>query len=198
MSDKIASMDIALATSQLNTLCLKVGLRLAEALPATKSGLAPPASAALWSSSYAHLLLWPLQSIEPVAIERGASEAEGWLDEVLSSLEAGHSGRPIDGYLVLALPRPPQDDAKDDIRRLELSARLCRKHLIWPAEATNSEPPSEPWCRVADITVLGLPDAVTAAVDEHQWPTLDREAEAVWADLESFGVPATAQKDEAT
>lgn len=119
------------------------------------------------------------------------------MDEVLSSIEADHPRRPIDGYLVLALPRSPQDDAKDDIRRLELSARICRKHLIWPAEATNAGPPSELWCRVADVTVLGLPDAMTAATDELRWPSLDSEAEAVWADLMLLGSPATAQKDEA-
>lgn len=197
MSDASASTDIALATMQLDMLCSRVGLKFAKELPATQSGLTLPPGAALWSSSYAYLLLWPLQGIEPVAIARGASEAEGWFDEVLSSFEAGHSGRPIDGYLVLALPQPPQDDAKDDIRRLELSARICRKHLIWPAEATNVQSLSEPWCRVADVTVLGLPDAETAATDELYWPKLDSEAEAVWGDLKHLGAPETAQKDEA-
>jgi hypothetical protein len=151
----------------------------------------------LWSSSYAHLLLWPLISIEPSAIEQGASVAQGWFDEVLARFESSDPGRPVDGYLVLALPRPPEENAKDEIRRLELSSQICRKHLIWPAVAAEDEELAEAWCRVADVTVLGLPDAETAAAAELYWPDIDREAQAVWDDLVVLGAPATAQKDEA-
>lgn len=188
--------DFGQAGQQLELLCRKVGLRRMDALPSHRVAVAPPPSAMLWSSSYACLLLWPLEASAPAEIERGAGEAEGWFDELLSGVEATKSG-PIDGYLVLALPDAPGDDAKDEIRRLELSSRICRKHLIWPATAQNGEEPPELWCRVADVTVLGLPEAVMAGTSELYWPEIDAEAEAVWTDLLEMGAPATAQRDEA-
>jgi hypothetical protein len=189
--------DFSQAGKQLDLLCRKVGLEMAQALPTTKDAVQTPPFAALWSGDYAHVLLWPLSGISPASIEKSASEAEGWLDDLLSGYEGKSPGRTIDGYLVLALPQPPGDDAKEEIRRLELSTRICRKHVIWPTVGQNDEHPAEPWCRVADVTVLGLPEAVMAGTSELIWPQIDTEADAVWADLLQLGAPATAQKDDA-
>jgi hypothetical protein len=196
MTQPLAGPEFSKAADQLDVLCQKVGLSAVGSLPAFEQGSAP-VSAVLWSSAYAHLLLWPLGGTSREAIDKGATQAEGWFDELLSGAEAGQAGRPVDGYLVLALPMAPADDAKDEIRRLELSARICRKHLIWPAAGQNGQPPLEPWCRVADVTVLGLPDAAMAGTSELVWPKIDGEADAVWADLALLGVGATVQKDEA-
>ena len=53
------------------------------------------------------------------------------------------------------------------------------------------------WCRIADVTVVGLPDANMAGTSELIWPNIDAEASAVWSDLVRLGAPATALKDEA-
>lgn len=157
-----------------------------------------PQLTALWSSPYAHLLFWPVADISPEEIGRCASEAEGWFDEFLTTIEAASRGRPVDGYLVLALPCPPEVDASDEIRRVELSSRICRKHLIWPNAPEGTDIPLEPWCRIADVTVLGLPDAALAGASELHWPQIDSEAAAVWADLQQFGAQVTAQRDDVT
>lgn len=192
----MSTADLEWAQDQLDLLCRKVGMVRRQALPPFDKAASPPARAALWSSSYALLLLWPIESSESQAIEHGASEGEGWLDAALSELEAQRPERPLDGYLVIALPNPPEDRATEDIRRLELSSRICRKHLIWPSPNETIAAGEDPWCRVADITVLGLPDAVTSAGDELYWPSMDSESEALWNDLLAKGAPATAQQDE--
>jgi hypothetical protein len=194
MSDSVSSGNVEQAQAQLDGLCCKVGLRFTEGLPESKSGIVAPRGTALWSSSYAYLLLWPLASTEPSAIRHGASEAEGWFDEVLERLEASSLERAIDGYLVLALPQAPADDAREEVRRIELSSQICRKHLIWPGAAGEED--ADVWRRIADVTVLGLPDAETAAAAELFWPDLDKEAQAIWDDLVILGALAVAQKDE--
>jgi hypothetical protein len=189
--------DFAAASQQLDVLCRKVGLNAAAQLPASMQKITPPGATALWSSAYAHLLMWPVDGVSGVLIERSAIEAEGWFDEFLGRGEAAANGRPVDGYLVLALPNTPAADASDEIRKLELSSRICRKHLIWPAKAENGVPPLDRWCRVADVTVLGLPEAAMAGTSELYWPKIDADAEAVWNDLLVHGPAATAQRDEA-
>lgn len=189
--------DFAAAGQQLDVLCRKVGLNAAVHLPQSKQRITPPGATALWSSSYAHLLMWPVDGVSGELIERSANEAEGWFDEFLGKAEAAASGRPVDGYLVLALPQTPAGDSGDEIRKLELSSRICRKHLIWPAGTENGIPPAEPWCRVADVTVLGLPEAEMAGASELYWPKIDADAEAVWSDLLAHGPTVTAQRDEA-
>jgi len=192
-----ADPDFATASQQLDVLCRKVGLHAAAQLPQSEQAITPPGATALWSSAYAHLLLWPVGGVSRELIERSANEAEGWFDEFLGQAEAASSGPLLDGYLVLALPQTPAGDAADEIRKLELSSRICRKHLIWPAIAENGVPPAEPWCRVADVTVLGLPEAEMAGASELYWPKIDADAEAVWSDLLAYGPAVTAQRDDA-
>lgn len=47
------------ASEQLNELCIKVGLDRAPDLPSPGIAISAPAGTALWSSSYALVLLWP-------------------------------------------------------------------------------------------------------------------------------------------
>ena len=187
--------NFAAAGQLLDVLCRKVGLEPAQ--PKTNPQITPPPGSQLWSSSYAHLLLWPVNNAAPDQLATCASAAEGWFEDHLDEAEKRSGGHPIDGYLVLALPHFPLEGSSDEIRKLELSARICRKHLIWPPKAATEGNAESAWCRIADVTVLGLPDADFAGASELYWPTIDAEAQQVYADLTLLGAAATAQRDEA-
>jgi len=196
MTDRAGSVEFASAYAVLDSLCAKVGFARTEHLPLI-DGVAAE-GIALWSSPYARLLLWPCLASDAETIEMTAHSAQRWFDEVLISEERGMGGRPIDGYLVLALPTPPADDAREDVRRLELSAQVCRKHLIWPSLLDDADHADVPWRRIADITVVGLPNAKIKPGEELQWPEIDSEAKALWEELDAIGVSAVLLKDEAT
>ncbi|WP_370192560.1 MULTISPECIES: hypothetical protein [Aurantimonas] len=185
------------ARDQLETLCVKVGLVRSQMIPATNGFPPEAAEACLWSSDYAQLLLWPCFASDVASIEDAARKGQAWLDEVLVEKEQNARGQPIDGYLVLALPERPSDDAREDVRRLELSAQVCRKHLIWPSELSNAGHEPNRWARVADVTVLGLPDAEEAPGAEPYWPKLDKDAQELWDRLSEQGVALTIGQDEA-
>jgi len=78
---------------------------------------------------------------------------------------------------------------------VELSARICRKHLVWPSSAEALATGAGPWARIADITALGLPDATTAAGDTLYWPEIGYAANALWLELQERGAPAVARAD---
>lgn len=186
----------ASAADQLNRLCIKVGLDRTLQLPVPEIAIATPEGAALWSSSYARVLLWPCAGGDLGAVEQAAAQAQAWFDEILVQAERTSYGGLIDGYLVLALPEPPEDVAREEIRRLELSAQVCRKHLIWPSTPTEHNYEPSLWQRVADITVLGLPEASAPLSNELHWPNLDTEAQALWTQLTTLGVTGTILLDE--
>jgi hypothetical protein len=194
-----ASITLALAEAEIDTLCQRVGLTRSDGAPwATDidpDAAAPPDGSALWTSGYAHLLLWPAGGYTGQSLEASAEAGEAWFDAWLLSIERSARGRTIDGYLVLALPSAPNEEEHEEVRRLELSAHVCRKHLIWPTAAVENEDAS--WSRLGDITMLGLPEAAAAPKAELAWPELDAEAAALWNDLVSLGQSATLQQDEA-
>lgn len=187
---------IATAVAELDCLAGKVGLIRVDKLPEVKE-VTPPIGAALWASSYAQLLLWPAAQEDVGGLANSAAAGEAWLDDWLLRTERGARGRTVDGYLVLALPTAPEEDEREQIRRLELSAHVCRKHLIWPAASSEDDTPTTTWARLGDITMLGLPEAAAPPKAELEWPELDAEAMAVWTDLASLGPAATLQKDDA-
>ncbi|CAB3647373.1 hypothetical protein [Achromobacter pestifer] len=199
MTDGIDPVGLSTAREQLDELCTKVGLVRAEDLPRPATALQPPEGTTLWFSSYARLLLWPCGASESTSVDQAAAVGQAWFDELLVQSERSMRGRPIDGYLVLALPQAPDPQALEDIRRLELSAQVCRKHLIWPSSANDVDHEAGRWRRVADVTVLGLPDAAAAPGPELRWPDLDTEAQALWTELASIGVSeAILRHEEAT
>lgn len=194
MSGNISPQNIAACADALEQLCARVVMARQAELPRLADVAEPPAGAALWSSDYAQLLLWPVASSEGEAISRATDEGEGWLDAVLSRAERSPA-IPLDGYLVLALPAAPTPEADDEIRKIELSARICRKHLVWPSSSEALAKGAGPWARVADVTMLGLPDAITAAGNGLYWPEIGRHAEALWQELQNKGAPSVAQGD---
>lgn len=189
-----AASSLHLAVAQVDDLCAKVELKRAE-LPIVASEHAVPPGTTLWTSSYARLVLWPCGASDAVGVIAAAREGQGWFDEVLIRGEA-HSRGPIDGYLVLALPSAPAADASEDVRRLELSSQVCRKHLIWPAGEADTDETAGTWLRVADVTVVGVPDTMPSGGGELVWPKIDSEAQAVWDDLAALGLSATLIQDE--
>lgn len=184
------------AREQLNELCVKVGLHCVPDLPSPGIEISAPTGTTLWSSSYAFVLLWPCHGGDYVSVEQAAARGQAWFDEVLVRSEQRSLGGLIDGYLVLALPEAPSADARDEIRRLELSSQVCRKHLIWPSSPRDHYHDPSQWLRVADITVLGLPEASAPSGTELQWPELDSEAQTLWAELSTIGVSETILRHE--
>lgn len=191
---QFATGSLDLAVAQVDDLCVKVGLLQAE-LPVAAGEHTVPAGTTLWASSYARLVLWPCGASDAAGVIVAAREGQGWFDEMLILDEAQSRG-PIDGYLVLALPAAPAADANEDVRRLELSSQVCRKHLIWPAGEADTEETAGAWLRVADVTVVGLPDQMPSGGSELVWPKIDSEAQAVWDDLAAMGLSATLIQDE--
>lgn len=189
-----AASNLDLAVAQVDELCAKVGLQQAG-LPVAAGEHAVPVGTTLWTSSYARLVLWPCCASDAAGVIAAAREGQGWFDEILVSNEARSRG-PIDGYLVLALPAAPAADASEDVRRLELSSQVCRKHLIWPAGEADTEEAAGTWLRVADVTVVGLPETMPSSGGELVWPKIDSEAQAVWDDLAALGLSATLIQDE--
>ncbi|MGE0665751.1 MAG: hypothetical protein AB7O49_04245 [Sphingomonadales bacterium] len=190
----MSAPDIFTCVEAIETLCTRVAMSRQMQLPDLTEVAEPPVGAVLWSGSYARLLLWPVLSNQRDVIALAADEGEGWLDALLSQAE-GAATAPLDGYLVLALPAAPDPEADQEIRKLELSARICRKHLVWPSPADALAAGAGLWARVADITMLGLPDAVTAAGDALYWPEIGEAAEMLWRALQEKGAPALAQAD---
>lgn len=196
MTDGITLGDLAAACAQIEVLCAKVGLMRNETLPTVVNMSSTPDGTCIWSSTYAQLLFWPCLGADGTSFEQGARDGQAWFDEVLTQSERFSRGRPIDGYLVLALPKAPQGKAREDMRHLELSAQVCRKHLIWPSLSSDADYEPGIWKRIADVTVLGLPDTDFAPGAELQWPELDDEAEALWARISEQGVGPTVLQDE--
>lgn len=194
MSGIINPPDIGACTQALEQLCTRVAMARQAQLPRLADVAEPPAGAALWSSNYAQLLLWPVASNESEVIALATDEGEGWLDALLSQAERSPT-IPLDGYLVLALPAAPTPEADKEIRKVELSVKICRKHLVWPSSPEALAKGAGPWARVADVTMLGLPDAITAAGDGLYWPEIGDRAEALWQELQDRGAPSVAQAD---
>lgn len=185
------------ARAEIGDLCRKVGLE-GELLPKfDESAAKPPAGAMLWASAYAAALFWPVSAADVDILRIAADEGQQYFDELITVKERNTHGRVIDGYLILGLPSAPSDDVQSVVMELELSSQVCRKHVVWPkpadaVDALSTE--SGKWRRIADVTVLGLPDADTAGAPEVYWPPLDDEAEELWHELENGNPVAIAQQ----
>ncbi|TXC74323.1 hypothetical protein FSZ31_06400 [Sphingorhabdus soli] len=156
---------ITLPLHELGKRCETVGLRRAE--PTHDMPL--PDGAAMWTSSYATLLLWPVASVETHVLEEAEITGQDWLDENLALKEGGSL---TDGYLVLALPSPPSEIGV--IREIEQSTMVCRKHVIWFEELNDLS-----WKGVEKITVIALPQPIIASEDL-SYPDMDEDALGVW------------------
>lgn len=165
------------AATALGPLCEAVGLQACSETRGATAG------ARLWSGRYAAVLFWPAAP-DQLSVDVGLAEA--WFADFLSSEEALRGARVLDGYLLLGLPAKIDDAGVALVREIELSTRICRKHVIWPEETGE-------WRRFDAVTVLGLPPGVTSAQGEPAWPTQDAEGSALWAEIQEHGASQAAQ-----
>ena len=177
---------MALPYREMDALCADVRLRRRDApLADLGAEVETPEGATLWEGTYAAVLLWPC--VED-GLDDAAIDGQSWLDELLSKRET--RDRPIDGYLVLALAEPPSAGAEGGtVARVQASTQVCRKQVIWPAEAGGTE-----WSGLAGVSVLGFPASV-AAGEVDSWPVMDPEATALWARIEENGHVRAADED---
>jgi hypothetical protein len=170
----------------LDALCADVGIRRTAAFPAgPQVTMDHPADAAFWSGSYAQLAFWP--AVEETLAD-AAAHAQAWIDEALTAAES--RDRPVDGYLVIGLPRPPEHEAtRAFVRRIELSTLVCRKQVVWPCAASPGG-----WRGLAAVSVLGFPPAVRVE-EVDTMPVLDPEALALWERIEDIGFAKAAERD---
>ena len=144
----------------------------------------------LWSGDYAAVLLWPVPSQDGGAFDLALRDGETWFADYLSSAESQRRARVIDGYLLLQLRASPDDALLPQIREAELSFKVCRKHVVWPYAGDLKEPP-----RLDAVTVLAVPEGITAASGEVRWPTLDQNLTYLWDRIQVAGPAAAAQAE---
>ena len=168
------------AATALDPLCRGVGLSTSDRLDKAADG------AALWLGPYASVLLWPATEAD---LADTTNTAEAWFGDLLLREEDSRSARVLDGYLLICLPAKPPETLEPVLRSIELSTRICRKHVVWP-EADGE------WRRFDSVTVLRLPEGVTSVASDLQWPTLSNDGKAMWADIQDRGGVAAAQAEE--
>jgi hypothetical protein len=142
------SYDEALAL--LARLATQVGFAKRDGAPPDK---APPlpAQSQLWVASYSQLLVVPLDSDDGESVREATRLGQDWLD--LSCMKQEHETRKVvDGYLLILLPRQPDEEAKALITDLELNSTACRKHFAWPIGDTNE--PDLLWSRIFRVTSI--------------------------------------------
>ena len=171
---------------EMDALCADVCLRRRDGpLEEFASEVGTPEGAALWEGTYAAVLLWPC--VED-ALGGAAIDGQSWLDELLSNRET--SDRPIDGYLVLALPALPAEAATATlVSTIELSTQVCRKQVVWPRAGSEMG-----WRGLAGVSVLGFQESAGGR-EVVTWPEMDPEAAALWARIEEIGHARAAEED---
>lgn len=106
------------------------------------------ARASTWRSPFATLLLVPVDSLE-ATLPRATAAGEAWLRDHIDAEEM--QGRLLDGYLLIAAPRPPSGPVASAVDEVEQNPFTCRKHVLWPE--------GDSWRgRLLRVTTLSLPD----------------------------------------
>ena len=84
------------------------------------------------------------------------SKAQSYINDELIKLE-NNRGLIVDGYLVLVLPRQPNDTERSVVRDVETDSRVCRKNVVWLSEDGKEIE------RKQYITVLALPAPLSSS-----------------------------------
>jgi hypothetical protein len=161
--------------------------RCSQVALARVDGASLPEGIHLWSGAYASVLLWPVFGDHGGSFDAALRNGEAWFADYLSGAENKRNARVIDGYLLLQLQGSPEDALLPRIREAELSFKVCRKHVVWPYAGDLKEPP-----RLDAVTVLAVPEGVTAASGEVRWPTLDQNLTNLWDRIQDVGPAAVA------
>lgn len=136
----------------------------------------------IWAGRYAQIALC---IVKECSIEKISDAKDGWqqkLDESLVRQEQANL-TVIDGYLILALPAPPDDSLRAHIREVEMDTFICRKHVVWPEQG---DAPEEIWRRVFKVTVLGLPPSPELSRGVNM-PALNGSQRSVWSHIREMG-----------
>lgn len=149
-----------------------------------------PCGASLWSGDYACVVLWPVPATDEAGFDVALRTGETWLADYLSGAESRRGARVIDGYLLLQLPGSPEETLLPRIREAELSFNVCRKHVVWAYAGDPKQPP-----RLDSVTVLAVPEGITAASGEAHWPPLNPELTTLWDRIQNDGPAAAAQAE---
>lgn len=173
----------------LDEMCKRVGLLRHALLPEFIEVEKPPDIVAWWDSEYAQLLMWPVPEPSVETIRKVSVRGSDWLDHSLAKAEKKDQAV-IDGYLVLVLPAMPSLDILEELRRIETSTQVCRKHVAWPQYDNNQAI----WHRLMELTVIGLPKG-NQGESGTGWPVLGTEEEEVWRRIERLGHNVVAKED---
>lgn len=171
------SATIKDAQLTLDVLCSKVKLGR-DKFPVVEAAIAVPKDACLWTGEYACLLLWPLVGQTSESIKESVNQAQDYFDEILIAKEGASAS--YDGYLVLALESQPIGEMDVILREFELSTSVCRKNAIWPVLGNTKE---SGWSRIADVTVLGLPEMSVVSEERLSWPVVDEDVRRLWQEI---------------
>lgn len=131
-----------------------------------EAGGADPPGVRVWRAPYALLGLWPVSGDTADGLLAAQNAGEAWIERRLLAEEK--RGSVMDGYLVLVLTSAAKPDLRKVAGFVELDARFCRKHVVWP------EPGEKSWSRVLRVTALGVP-AVEVATGPAPPPELTEE-----------------------
>jgi hypothetical protein len=149
----------------------------------------PEADGRIWAGRYAQIALCMVKKCTIDAIMAAKESWQQKLDESLVRQEQANL-TVIDGYLLLALPAPPDDRLRAQIRGVEMDTFICRKHLVWPE---NGELPEERWRRLFNVTVLGLPPSPPLSFGPNM-PLLSGSQRIAWGLIMEMGPELAAAK----
>jgi hypothetical protein len=113
-----------------------------------------PPHTEFWKSSYAQIIVVPLEATSVEAVKKTVQHAQEWLD--LACMEEERRFKAvIDGYILFLIATQPSEELEIGVRALELDPTACRKHFAWPNEAADD--PDLIWARIYRVTALGIP-----------------------------------------
>lgn len=118
-----------------------------------------PATAVLWRSSYAQLLVVPIEDTTERGLRVAAELGQEWLD-VSCMAQERTDHRVMDAYLLLVSDDPLTNTQFAAVQEIELDPTACRKHVAWPFPGTEDE---IVWRRLLRVTALGLPTSPAAS-----------------------------------
>jgi hypothetical protein len=136
----------------------------------------------IWAGRYAQIALCMVKECSIDALMDAKERWQQKLDESLVRQEQANL-TVIDGYLLLALPAPPDDSLRARIREVEMDTFICRKHVVWPEKG---ELPEERWRRLFKVTVLGLPPSPPLSGGPNV-PALSGTQRSIWRQIREMG-----------
>lgn len=119
-----------------------------------------PSETTFWKSSYAQIIVVPIEIDSVKELHEIVQHAQEWLD--LACMEEEQRLKTVtDGYILFLLPNQPAEEIEMNVRALELDPTACRKHFAWPDNSATD--PELIWGRIFRVTSLGIPRSPISA-----------------------------------